>query len=348
MKQPGASVRGKKHTIHDVAEAAGVSIATVSRVINGNYPVDIVTRERVEKAIRETGYYPDVAARTLRGNNSFVIGYVISDISNSHFTVIAKAIEDGIGTSNYNMITCSTGSDKRREENFLRTLMARKISGLVINSSGMNDALLTKISLEIPVVLIYRQVADPNFRGDYVGNDDFEGAYRLAKYALDMGHRRVGLICGPQSVTTGVNRHDGFLSAFEEYGIKFPKSMIHYGDFQEESGITGARKLMCGQKKTTLIAAMNNAMAIGAMSYFWSNGVAIPDQVSFLSYGDIQNRQLLYFQPTVLAQKPGRIGELAAEFLMQRLLNPDKPAQSSTLSGELVIGNSVASLRPEA
>lgn len=342
MKQPGATERDKKNTIHDVAQEAGVSIATVSRVINGNYPVDVLTRERVEKAIRETGYYPDAAARTLRGNNSFVIGYVISDISNSHFTVIAKAIEDRVDTSKYNMIVCSTRSDKRREDNFLRTLMARKISGLIINSSGMNDALLAKISREIPVVLIYRQVADPAFRGDYVGNDDFEGAYRLAKYALDMGHRCIGLICGPQSVTTGVNRHDGFLSAFKEYGVKFPKSMIYYGDFQEESGLEGARKLMSGQKKPTLIATMNNAMAIGAMSHLFTSGIAVPNDVSFLSYGDIQNRELLYFQPTVLAQKPQRIGELAAEFLMQRLLNANKAAQNTTLSGELVIGNSVS------
>ena len=334
-----------RKTIHDVANSAGVSIATVSRVINNNYPVDAATREKVERAIRETGYYPDAAARTMRGNNSFVIGYVISDISNSHFTIIAKALEDGIGSASYNLVVCSTGGDRLREEDLLRTLMARKVSGLIINTSGENDVLIARISREIPVVLIYRQVADPSFRGDYVGNDDYEGAYRLAKHALDMGHRRIGLICGPQNLTTGVRRREGFLSAFGELGLKFPKSLVHYGDFYQESGVEGARKLTSGRNRPTLLAVMNNAMAMGVMTYFRSNGISVPGDMSFVSYGDINNRELLYFMPTVLAQNPKRIGELAADFLAQRMVNPAKEGQSVTLSGELILGDSVAALR---
>lgn len=334
-----------KKTIHDVAKRVGVSIATVSRVINNNYPVDAATREKVERAIRETGYYPDAAARTMRGNKSFVIGYVVSDIANSHFTIIAKAVEDAIGSSNYHLVVCSTGNDGKREEDYLRALMARKVSGLIINSSGANEPLIAKISREIPVVLIYRQTADPAFLGDYVGTDDYEGAFRLAKYALELGHRRVGLVCGPQNLTTGARRREGFLAAFAEAGLKFPESLIHYGDFQRESGVEGARRLTSGKRRPTLLAAMNNAMALGAMSYLRTAGIGVPADISFISYGEIENRELLYFQPAVLAQNPRKIGELAAGFLKQRLSNPAKAGQSITLPGELMPGDSVAALR---
>lgn len=299
-----------KKTIHDVARHAGVSIATVSRVINNNYPVGARTREAVMQAIRDTSYFPDASARAMRGNNTFAIGYVISDISNSHFTIIAKTIEDAIGGTNYNMMVCSTGDNGKREEDFLQMLWARKISGLIINSAGENDQFIARISREIPVVLIYRQIDDPTFAGDYVGNDDFDGAYRLARHILELGHRRVGLICGPQTVTTGIRRRDGFLSAFTESGLKIPESMIHYGDFYEQSGVLGAKKLTSVKRRPTLLAVMNNAMALGVMSYLRTSGISVPEDLSFVSYGDIHNRDLLYFQPTILAQNPRKIGEL--------------------------------------
>ena len=151
----------------------------------------------------------------------------------------------------------------------------------------------------------------------------------------------VGLICGPQTVTTGIRRRDGFLSAFTESGLKIPESMIHYGDFYEQSGVLGAKKLTSVKRRPTLLAVMNNAMALGVMSYLRTSGISVPEDLSFVSYGDIHNRDLLYFQPTILAQNPRKIGELAAAFLMQRLANLKKEGQNIMLSGELTVGDSV-------
>lgn len=329
-------------TIHDVAKLAGVSIATVSRVINNNYPVDPETRERVDRAIRDIGYYPDAAARTMRGNKSFVIGYVVSDIANSHFTVIARALEDVIGAGNYSLLVCSTGGDQQREENYLRALLARKISGLVINATGGNDSLIAKLSHTLPVTLIYRRIADKSFRGDYVGNDDFDEARRLAVMGMEKGHRRIGLICGPANITTGSERRDGFLSAMAAAGVKHPDSLLYYGDFLQESGMAGAQKLLKMRKQPTLLAVMNNAMALGVMTYLRTTSLKIPKDLSFVSFGDINNRELLYFQPTVLSQNPGRVGETAGRLLLKRIANPTRPAESVMIPGEIILGDSLA------
>lgn len=330
--------------IHDVAKAAGVSISTVSRVINNNSSVDPEARERVNRAIRDIGYYPDAAARTMRGNKSFVIGYVVSDIANSHFTVIAGAIEEAAGKNGYGLLVCSTNGDPAREESYLRMLMSRKIAALVINATDANEELIASIARTLPVILIYRQLHGQEFPGDYVGTDNFDGARRLARIAAGRGHRRIGLIHGPSSLNTGSERFDGFMAGLRESGVKLPPSLLYEGDFYRESGREGARTLLSGRgKPPTLIAVMNNEMAMGVMSHIRSAGISVPDDLSFLSFGDIQNRDLLYFQPTVLSQNPGEIGAVVGRLLLGRLANPLRTPESILVQGEVLHGNSVAS-----
>ncbi len=333
----------RRNNIHDVAKAAGVSIATVSRVINNNYPVDETTREKVNRAIRDIGYYPDAAARTMRGNNSFVIGYVVSDIANSHFTTIGGEIENIAGRHDYGMLVCSTNGDPKKEENYLRMLLSRKISALVINATGANDEFIARIAKTLPVILIYRQLHCSDFDGDYVGTDDFDGAYRLAKLALANGHRRIGLISGPSFLNTGSERREGFLAALNEAGVKLAPSLIFEGDFYSESGVRGAEKLLAGKaRRPTLLAVMNNAMAMGVMSYLRSAGIAVPNDLSFLAFGDIHNRDLLYFQPTVLSQNPEEIGKVVGRLLLGRLANPQRTPERILVPGTLLNGDSLA------
>ena len=195
------------------------------------------------------------------------------------------------------------------------------------------------------VILLYRHSKAPVFFGDYVGNDDFDAAYKLGRYILEMGHRNIGLICGPQNLTTGVERHNGFLKAMSESGIIVPKSMVFFGDFYQESGINGARKLLTAKKKPSLLAVMNNAMAFGVMTYLRQSGIEVPETVSMVSLGDIVNRELLYFLPTVISQNPLEIGKIAGRFLLQRILNPNKKPESVMIPGKIVIGNSVYDFR---
>ena len=311
----------KKVSIHDVAKRARVSIATVSRVINNNYYVkpDIVAR--VKRAVKETDYYPDTIARGMRSRKSYAIGYVVSDISNSYFTVAAKAVEEALGNEGYSLIVCSTGDDINKEANQLRLLMSKKVDGLIINSSGLNDSMVASLSHQVPVVLLSRKIGLPSFAGDFVGCDEFRGTYELGRYVLAMGHRRIGLIRGPDTFSTGVERFNGFMTALREGDVNLPKSMIYYGDHRQQSGLDGARALLGTAKPPTILVAMNNAMALGALTYIKQCGLSIPEDVSFAAHGDIINRELFYVSPTTISQNSSQEGKLAGELLMRRIVD---------------------------
>lgn len=332
----------EKVTIHEVARHAGVSIATVSRVLNRNSYVEPETAARVRRAIDDTGYFPDSMARGLRSRKTYAIGYVVSDISNLHFTVAAKAIEAELEAGGYNLIVCSTDGDSRKEEKQLRLLMSKKVDGLIINVSGKNDRLVCDLSRKIPIVLIARRVDNPDFAGDFVGNDNFRGAYELARHVLSFGHRRIGLIRGPDDLSTGSERFNGFTAALRDAGVTLPDELVFTGDFYEESGREGAQRLLAATPAPTLLVTMNNAMSFGALSYVKQRGLRIPEDLSFAAYGDIFNRELLYVNPTIVSQNPGKEGQLAGELLMRRIADKNATPMTALIPSSLLEGESIA------
>ncbi|MCD8139272.1 MAG: LacI family transcriptional regulator [Planctomycetaceae bacterium] len=230
----------KRVTIHDVAKAARVSIATVSRVVNNTAAVDAETAARVRRAVKQIGYIPDPLARGMRSNKSYAVGYIVSDISNGHFTVAAKAVEGEFERAGYSLIVCSTDGDPRKEERQLRLLVSKKVDGIIINVSGGNDAMVAELSKRVPMVLFSRQI-DDGFHGDYVGNDNFHGAGELARHVLDYGHRRIGLIRGPENISTGPERYNGFVSVLAAAGVTLPPDMVFTAIIISSPGGKGRR-----------------------------------------------------------------------------------------------------------
>lgn len=345
---PAAAAKGKamtrKVTIREVAERAGVSIATVSRVINGTSRVEPETVARVERAVRETGYYPDAIARTMRRNQSFVIGLLIDDLSNHHFTTIAKAIEDVIRVKGYNLLVSSSNANPQIEVDNLKTFMSKKMDGLIVHSAGGNERLIAELSNQVPAVLVYRKVRDTGFFGDFVGSEDYDGAYRLAKHLLERGHRRIAVVNGDLSISTGAERFAGFMAALEREGVRIPESSIFRGNYLFESGVAGAGALMRGRKRPTALAALSNNLALGVLAYLRENGFAVPGDVSFASFGDISNRELLYIKPTIVEQNPREIGRAAGELLLARIAEPDRTPEEVLIPSPIVEGGSVARL----
>lgn len=334
----------KKVTIHDVAKHAEVSIATVSRAINNSHYVDPETIARVRRAVKETGYFPDTIARGMRSRKSYAIGYVVSDISNAYFTAAAKAVEEALENDGYSLIVCSTGGDKNKEAKQLRLLMSKKVDGLIINVSGKNDALVAELARRIPVVLLSRKIDAPAFPGDFVGNDGFQGAYELGRHVLAMGHRRIGLIRGPQSISTGPERFNGFITALREGGVDLPEARIHAGDHYQQSGSDGAEALLGATPPPTILVAMNNAMSLGALTYIKQRGLRVPDDISFAAYGDIFNRELLYVNPTTIGQNSRQEGKLAGELLMRRIADNAATPMTALVPSHLLEGNSIKKL----
>lgn len=330
-------------TIKDVARFAGVSIATVSRVINGNYYVSPDIEKKVREAISELNYFPNSVARSLKNDNTHTIGILVSDISNSYFTSMARALEDVVNEHNYNIIMCSTEDDRDRERSHLRLLAGRKIDGLIINTTGKNDDFITALSANIPVVLVNRRIHNTNFSGDFIDSSNADGAGELTSHLISHGHRKIGVINGDLSVSTGRERFKGFVSAMRKTGITVDEGYPYRfdGQFLEESGYQGAAQLMGMTDPPTGIVIMNNSMAIGAIKYFKNNGIRVPEDVSIASYGNIENIELMYIQPSIVTLDARAVGNNAGKLILDRIKNRSVKNREVIFPAVLIVGNSV-------
>ncbi|HEY8500259.1 MAG TPA: LacI family DNA-binding transcriptional regulator [Clostridia bacterium] len=331
-------------TIKDVAKRANVSVATVSRVINGNYNVSPELSEKVMKVIKELDYYPNSVAQSLKKDATYTIGFLVSNISNNYFTSIAKMVEDEIKAHDYNLIVCSTENNKDRELAYLKLLLSKKIDGLILNTTGMNDDYISSISNYLPIVLINRRIDHINFNGDFVDSDNVYGGYALTKNLISLGHRKIGVINGSQIVSTGRERFEGFKKAMAEIGISEDRlNLYRYdGNFDMESGYRGAAKLMESEERPTAVVIMNNEMALGALRYFRSHEINIPDDISVTSYGDIINSDLIYVQLTVVSQNTDFVGKKIADLIVDRISKKNKVSNREIIyAPHMINGTSV-------
>lgn len=311
-------------TIKDVAKAAGVSTATVSRVINGTGTVRPGTTAKVKKAIQDMNYIQNSMATSLKLNKTKMIGFIVSNICNSHFTYMAKAIESILNTENYSLIVCNTDDNPELEKRHIQRLMEYHVDGLIINTTCMNDEYIEKISQTVPVVLVSRRINSNTFRGDFVGSNNFEGMKLLTRHLLDLGHKQIGLITSDLKFSTGKERLDGFKSAMSEANIVVDDSYIYRYDgclFNELDGMDGCRYLLGLSPRPTAIVVANNAMAIGAFKFLRTARIQIPEQLSVVSYGNISNSELFWLTPTIVTLSSTYIGNEAAKNLISRIKN---------------------------
>ena len=335
-------------TIKAVAKDAGVSIATVSRVLNKNYPVSSELEQRVMRSVEKLNYYPNSVARSLKFDSTLSIGLIVSDISNSFFSTISRSVEDVVMRKHYDLIVCSTDSQGDKELSYIQLLLGKKVDGLVLNITGHNDDFIRQISHTIPVVLCGRRVSSPEYKGDFADSDNSSGSYSLIKHLIDHGHRRIAILNGQMLVSSARERYDGFCRAMAGIGITVDSSYpyCYEGDFTTAgSGYEGARHLMSLPEPPTAIAAMNNELCVGAMRYCHEHGIRIPEDVSLCSYGKIQNEDLMYVRPSYVVMDPAVIGTRIADLLLERIEHKNRLANREVLfSAELVAGNGVRSI----
>lgn len=333
-------------TIKEIARIAGVSIATVSRVINETSYVSPEIRKRVHKVIEESQYVPNSVARSLRSDNTWTVGSIISDIANSYFNIIAKVSIDLLREQNYSMIICATEEDADRELNYLRFLDGRKVDGIILNSTGKNDEYVAQLSQRMPIVLLNRRIRNPAFHGDFIDSSNFEGSHLIVDHLIRHGHRKIGVINGDLGLSTGQERFAGFVDAMSHYGIIVGDDYPYRfdGKFHMDEGFEGARALCEKSQPPTAIAVMNNAMGIGAMKYFKAHQIRVPEDISLVVYGDIFNSDILYVEPDHVTLNPYTIGRKATELILERIKQPNLPNREFIYSLMLSRGNSVKSL----
>ena len=303
-------------SIKQVAKMAGVSTATVSRVLNDNPNVKPHLKQKVLDAVQELDYHPSGIARGMRSQSSRIIGIVIPDIGNPFFTTVVRKIEDFAVQKQFKLLLCNSDRNPEKEKMYLELLVTERISGAIILPSNAN-ALKPLIKYQIPFVFVNR--AFPEIPVDSVVLDNFSGAYMATRHLLELGHTRIGLINTPEDPAVGLQRFEGFKKALSDSGIKSEKELIVCGEYDIQKSEEAALKLLELKQPPTAIFSLNNLMTIGMLKALNKKNVRIPEDISVIGFDDMD--WLSFFSPpiTVIQQPTQEIGQKAAELLFERL-----------------------------
>jgi LacI family transcriptional regulator len=315
-------------TLNDVAKLAGVSTMTVSRVINGSGYTSPESRARVNRAIAELGYMPNVLARQLRSRRTKTLALVMTDIANPFFTTIARGVEDAARPKGYAVMFCNTDESVDEELDYVRVLIQRRVDGvLLVPASDSSGSLELLKANGLPAVVLDRRLRSGAV--DAVRADSEGGAYLAARHLLDLGHREIAVLVGPESVSTSADRVSGYRRAMLEAGIDPDTQQILFGQYTEASGHEMTGRLIAAHSRPTAIFAGNNFIAFGAIQALREAGLEIPDDISIVVFDDLPQGWVMPFL-TVIAQPAYEIGRLAAEMMIERL-EADQPLEQRTI-----------------
>lgn len=332
--------------IQDVAKRAGVSISTVSRVLNGSAHVneDVITRVRI--AAQELQYQPSRAARALRANHTTIIGLLITDIQNPFFTALVRGVEDVAQRNGYSLILCNSDEDPHKERQYIEVLCAERVAGaIIIPTREQQRALKLFHEHHIPLVSVDRRVKDTET--DAVLVDNVRGAREATAHLLANGFRRIGIISGPITTTTGRERLEGYRQALREAG-QYDPSLERIGSFKEESGQQLAYELLDLEQPVDALFVANNLMTLGALAALNERKLRIPDDIAVVGFDEMPWASLSAISLTTVTQPVYEIGSTAALRLFQRLQNPSAfTRQEIVLAPTLQIRNS-SRPRPDA
>jgi LacI family transcriptional regulator len=334
-------------TLSDVARRAGVSVMTVSRVVNGSTHITDQTRARVNQAIAELGYLPNGPARQLRSRRSKTNALVVTDIRNPFFTTVASGVEDTARSKGYVVMFCSTYESEQVEAEYTRVLIERRVDGvLLVPASGASSSVRLLQQRNIPTVLVDRHL--DGVEVDEVRGASRPGAREAVLHLTGLGHRRIAMITGPESVSTASDRVAGYLDALAEACPGDSCGPIYYGQFSEESGYQMTREMLQLDPRPTAIFAANNFIAFGALKGLAEAGLKVPEDISMVVFDDLPAAWTLNPFLTAVAQPAYDIGTQAAELLLSRLAGErvDEPRRL-LLPTELTIRHSTAPPRHE-
>lgn len=337
----------KISTIKDVAQRANVSIATVSRVINHSGTVKPELEERVHQAIQDLNYSPNIVARSLKTSNTSTIAFLVSNISDPYFITIARGIEDYIKDFGYNLIVCSIDHSKEKEVSYLQLLKEKKVDGIILNTTGYNDDLISEISQYTPMVLSNRRINSTLFNGDFVDSDNIGGISDLTKHLIASGHKKIGIINGAAHLSTASERYRGFCNSMRIADVTVDETYpyVYEGLFNNETGYEGAKALMEQEDRPTAIILMSSEIALGAMQYFAESKISVPDDVSIVCFGNIQNRDILYITPTIASTNMIGMGIKMGELLLERIQTKEPISNREIcFTTQVHYGNSVKEL----
>ncbi len=264
--------------IKDVAKAAGISVSTVSNVLNGKKNVSEATRERVLSICRELSYYPNTAGRALKSGNTNTIMFNFSDFDRSFYLKIIKGISDYVNDNNYDLIICTNKSG----EKYMRSNLS---SGCIILDKMMKDEVLVKVANEhYPIVVLDRVIDHPYIKSVVVNNYDL--MKEMVQELVRRGYRKYGFIGGPEYTADNKERYEAFKDALDDNKIPFQQKFYFTGDYKEKSGYNAAKIMLLSQELPEVLVCANDNMAIGAMKAFTDHGLMVPRDIAITGFDD--------------------------------------------------------------
>lgn len=316
-----------KKTIGDVAKEAGVSIATVSRVINGNYPVKESTREKVQKVIDEMEFEPNVLARGLINRKSDTIGVIVPSITNLFFPSVVKAIEQILRREGYHIYLCDTDADPAKEQSYIKSLASRQVDGIIIidpTTENMKNGYFEQKNKNIPLILINGY--NKNINCNFVLNDEEMGAAQAMNYLFSLGHENIAFMRGKNSYSYDV-KEKIYLQMMEEQNLTHYINIVNIGEGNTEhtvnEAMNKAEQFFIKEPNTTAIFTCNDIMALGVINACGRINWSVPEDISVIGFDNIELSALIEPKLTTVDQNMHKLGTMAATMLLESLKEKD-------------------------
>ncbi|WP_217144333.1 LacI family DNA-binding transcriptional regulator [Streptomyces sp. AC627_RSS907] len=323
-------------TMTDVARSAGVSVATVSHVLNDTRPVLPHTRQAVLDAVEELGYTPNTLARSLVTSRTRSIGLAVSAISNPYFTEILQGVETAALEHGYGLLVADPHDDPEHERKVAQLLHERRVDGMIVAPSADPRELVAYLGRHrVPTVFLDRLVDTPDGddapRFDQVRAESAEPTTRLVTHLAGLGHRRIGLVAGRPGLSTTHERITGYRHGLAAAGLPYDERLLVHGDSEAAGGERATADLLSLAVPPTALVTANNAMTIGALRALRDRGLSVPDDLALCCFDDFAWADLFSPRLTAVAQPSRELGAQALRLLLDRLAAPDAPVRSVRL-----------------
>jgi LacI family transcriptional regulator len=322
----------RKYTMQDVARLAGVSVATVSAVINGTATVSARRTERVREAMAAIDYSPDQIARSLKMGRTSVIGMVIPDVTNAFFPEVIRGVEDGARTHGYSVILCNSNEDPEQEERHLNMLSGRRVDGVLLACTNNATAYDRMLRRRFPIVFFDRIPESPHQGA--VGTDNLDASFQATRHLIEQGHRDIAFLAGNLSLSPHAKRLEGFRKAMQEANLPVSQQYLRLGNLQIESGYQNGLQLLELPAPPTAIVSSSSKMLLGLLRAMRERHVRCPEQLSVIGFDDHVWSE--FFNPplTSVAQPSYEIGRIAFEMLLKQL---NRETDSQIVEGQVIL-----------
>ncbi len=311
-------------TIKDIAQYTGLSIATISKYINGGNVLER-NRGRIAEAIDALDYKVNLAARILKTRRTMIVGVLLPSLTVPFFSMICAKIEELLKKEGYSIILCSYYDDREEELEKLRFLLNQSVDGILLVpqyiSGGDINAFSELRERKTPLVLMDRSI--PGCECDRVLADNSNATYGAVEQFVVNGHKRIGIIIGPPEISTAYERRLGYERVHHDYAIPVDPALIRVGDYSIGSGYSAMSDLLNMPNPPTAVIGTNHEMTMGAITYAYERKMRIPDDISFIGYDEIQLTKIINPPMTIVLQPIQKIAELCAKTLLKRMQGDD-------------------------